>query len=69
VKLGRICKPGPKKRKQIAQEDFKEWFNSAKGFYDAYELMLEKREYKLAAFINSSNYFLSTSRNAQSAIL
>jgi HEPN domain-containing protein/predicted nucleotidyltransferase len=51
LKLGRICKPSPKKRKQIAAEDFKEWFNSAKDFYRHYDYALNDRKYKLAAFL------------------
>jgi len=50
LKLGRICKPSPKKRQQIAEEDFKEWFTSARGFYDNYKFNLDKRRYKIAAF-------------------
>ncbi|GAF93903.1 unnamed protein product, partial [marine sediment metagenome] len=50
LKLGRICKPSPAKRKQIAQEDFKEWFKSAKGFYKHFEYALNDRDYKIAAF-------------------
>ena len=50
LKLERIRKPSPKKRKQIAEEDFKMWFKSAKGFYAAYTFHLNRREYKLAAF-------------------
>ena len=50
LKLGRIRKPSPAKRKQIAQEDFKEWFASARGFYDNYKFNLDKRRYKIAAF-------------------
>ena len=50
LKLERIRKPSPAKRKQIAQEDFKQWFSSAKGFYAAYTFHLNRREYKLAAF-------------------
>jgi len=35
--LERIRKPSPAKRKQIAEEDFKMWFNSAKDFYLGYQ--------------------------------
>ncbi|MFC1677386.1 HEPN domain-containing protein [Planctomycetota bacterium] len=50
LKLERIRKPSPAKRKQIAQEDFKQWFKSAKEFYGYYEDGLKKRQYKTAAF-------------------
>jgi len=50
-KLERICKPSPAKRKQIAQEDFQQWFTSAKDFYTSYEFNLKRRKYKLAAFL------------------
>jgi HEPN domain-containing protein/predicted nucleotidyltransferase len=51
LKLERIRKPSPKKRKQIAQEDFKEWFTSAKEFYVQYEYAFQRRKYKVAAFL------------------
>ncbi|MFC1676565.1 HEPN domain-containing protein [Planctomycetota bacterium] len=50
LKLERIRKPSPQKRKQIAQEDFKQWFTSAKDFYLGYEFYFKKRKYKIAAF-------------------
>ena len=50
MKLGRIRKPSPAKRKQIAEEDFKEWFKSAKIFYKHFEYALKDRNYKQAAF-------------------
>lgn len=50
LKLERIHRPSPAKRKQIAEEDFRMWFNSARGFYGMYEDALRKREYKIAAF-------------------
>ncbi len=50
MKLERIRKPSPAKRKQIAEEDFKMWFKSAKVFYKQYENALKMREYKNAAF-------------------
>ena len=50
LKLERISKPSPAKRKQIAQEDFKMWFTSARDFYTSYEFNLKRRKYKLAAF-------------------
>jgi len=50
LKLERLRKLSPAKRKQLAQEDFKMWFNSAKNFYMFYEVGLKKRKYKEAAF-------------------
>ncbi|MHC4396795.1 MAG: HEPN domain-containing protein, partial [Planctomycetota bacterium] len=50
LKLERIRKPSPQKRKQIAEEDFKMWFTSAKQFYSHFESDLKKRWYKIAAF-------------------
>lgn len=50
LKLERIRKPNPAKRKQIAEEDFKSWFKSAKVFYDTFEYNLSKRHNKEAAF-------------------
>jgi len=48
--LGPINVITPQQRKQIAEEDFKQWFKSAKEFYTTYEFHLEKRWYKKAAF-------------------
>ena len=50
LELARIRKPSKAKRKQIAEEDFKQWFLSAKVFYKQYENALKMREYKNAAF-------------------
>ncbi|MHC4396008.1 MAG: HEPN domain-containing protein, partial [Planctomycetota bacterium] len=50
LELARIRKPSPAKRKQIAEEDFKEWFKSAKDFYWQFEGAYNHRKYKLAAF-------------------
>jgi len=50
LKLERRRKLSPAKRKQIAAEDFKEWFASAKEFFAAYDFHLKRRKYKLAAF-------------------
>jgi HEPN domain-containing protein/predicted nucleotidyltransferase len=50
LKLERIRKPSPQKRKQIAEEDFKSWFNSAKRFYSLYETSLARRWNKEAVF-------------------
>ena len=38
-------------RKQIAEEHFDMWFNSAKEFYVFYEVALKRRKYKEAAFV------------------
>ncbi len=40
----------PRQRKQIAEEHFKQWFKSAKEFYDNFVVNFEKRRYKNAAF-------------------
>jgi len=50
LELARIRKPSPQKRKQIAEEDFKQWFSSAKDFYTSFEFNLNRRKNKLAAF-------------------
>jgi len=49
-KLERRRKLDPAERKRIAEEDFKYWFKMAREFYITYELVLEKRFYKRAAF-------------------
>jgi len=51
LKLQRRRKLSPAKRKQLAQEDYNMWFNSAKRFYEGYEFHLNKRHYKEAAFM------------------
>ena len=51
LKLERRRKLSPAKRKQIAKEDFKMWFNSAKEFYHCYGVELKRRKYKEAAFL------------------
>jgi len=50
LKLERRRKLSPQKRKQIAEEDFKMWFTSAKDFYWQFEGAFNHRKYKLAAF-------------------
>ena len=50
LKLARIRKPTPQKRKQIAQDDFNMWFTSAREFFAAYNFHLKRRKYKEAAF-------------------
>jgi len=49
--LGKAKILTPQQRKQIAEEDFKQWFKKAKSFYDSFEHKVEKRDYKLAAFM------------------
>jgi HEPN domain-containing protein/predicted nucleotidyltransferase len=51
LKLERIRKPSPQKRKQIAQEDFKMWFKSAKEFVIDFNNAFNRRSYKQAAFL------------------
>jgi len=48
--LGSINVIKPQQRKQIAEEDFKQWFKSAKEFYRSYELNLKEHQYKISAF-------------------
>ena len=48
--LGKAKILTPQQRKQIAQEDFKQWFKKAKGFYAAYGFHLNRHDNKLAAF-------------------
>jgi len=48
--IGTIKTIPPGKRKQLAQQEFKKWFESAKDFYGQYEHAFGKRKYKLAAF-------------------
>ena len=48
--LGKAKLLTPQERKRIADEDFKQWFKSAKVFYKQYENALKMREYKNAAF-------------------
>jgi len=48
--LGSINVITPQQRKQIAEEDFKQWFASAKDFYTSFEFNLKRRKNKLAAF-------------------
>lgn len=50
MKLERRRKLSPAKRKQIAQEDFKMWFTSAKQFFIDFKTDLDRRWYKKAAF-------------------
>jgi len=51
LKLERRRKLSPQKRKQIAEEDFKQWFASAKVFYKQFEYALADRNNKEAAFL------------------
>jgi len=50
-KLERRRRLDPAERKRIAEEDFKYWFKSAKDFYMFFEVGIEKRKYKRAAFM------------------
>ena len=49
-KLARRKRLDPAERKNIAQQDFKQWFKSAKDFYMFFEVGLKKGRYKKAAF-------------------
>ncbi len=49
--LGRVKILTPKRRRQIAQQDFKQWSKNAKDFYFGYEVYFKKRNYKKAAFM------------------
>ena len=49
-KLEKARKLSPEERKQIAQQDFKNWFNSAKDFKGQFEYALKRGKYKIAAF-------------------
>lgn len=48
--LGKAKILTPEQRKQIAEDDFKQWFKKAKAFYNSSQRNVEAREYKLAAF-------------------
>ncbi|MHC4395558.1 MAG: HEPN domain-containing protein [Planctomycetota bacterium] len=48
--IGTIKTIPPEKRKQLAQQEFKKWFKSAKEFFDTFYDDLGKRRYKKAAF-------------------
>lgn len=48
--LGKAKILTPQQRKQIAEDDFKQWFKSGKQFYGLYETCLGKKWYKKAAF-------------------
>jgi len=49
--LARPRKLNPKERRGLAKAHFEQWFTSAKEFYDSYEFNLERRRYKIAAFL------------------
>nr|AUN36948.1 hypothetical protein [uncultured bacterium] len=49
-KLEKAQKLSSEERKQIAQEDFKYWYKSAREFYDDFKSNLEKRRYSKSAF-------------------
>ncbi|MHC4739792.1 MAG: HEPN domain-containing protein, partial [Planctomycetota bacterium] len=48
--LGSINVLKPQQRKQIAEDDFKQWFKKAKDAYFMYEHAIKFRKYKEAAF-------------------
>ncbi|MFH1615496.1 MAG: HEPN domain-containing protein [Planctomycetota bacterium] len=50
-RLGKIKKLKPEEQKQIAEDDFKQWFKSGKEFYTNYEDNLRRRWNKKAAFM------------------
>ena len=49
-KLEKAQKLSPEARKQIAQEDFKYWFKSAREFLTSFEDAFKRRLYNNAAF-------------------
>ena len=49
-KLEKAQKLSPEERKQIAQEDFKYWFKSAREFLTSFEDAFKRRLYNNAAF-------------------
>jgi HEPN domain-containing protein len=49
-KLERRRKIDSARRLEIAQEDFEQWFESAKGFLKGFNFYLGEKDYKLAAF-------------------
>lgn len=49
-KLERRRRIEPKRRLEIAEEDFEQWFESAKEFYEFYSIAIEKAYYNKAAF-------------------
>lgn len=48
--LGKAKILEPEERQRIAQEDFNQWFESAKGFFRQFEHASEDQDYKIAAF-------------------
>ena len=49
-KLTRRRKLDPAERKNIAQQDFKQWTKTARDFYFGFEIYIKKRKNKIAAF-------------------
>lgn len=49
-KLARRRRLDPKERQKYSEEDYRQWFKSAKGFYKMFEAAFAMREYKIAAF-------------------
>ena len=60
-KLARRKKLDPVERKNITQQDFKQWFASAKEFYDHFDYAFKKRSYKKA---QATQHQLTTSKPA-----
>jgi len=62
MKLERRRKLSPAKRKEIAEEDFKMWFKSAKEFVIDFKNAFNRRSYKQAAFLlhQATERFYST---------
>ena len=50
LKLAKARRLKPEERRKIAEEDFKEWFKSAREFFEDYQSNYEKRRCKKAAF-------------------
>ncbi len=40
----------PEESKVIAEQNYKQWFEKGKGFYEGYDFYLEREEHSLAAF-------------------
>jgi HEPN domain-containing protein len=49
-RLPAIKKLNAKERKRKAEANFKNWFESAKGFYKGFNFHLKEKDYKIAAF-------------------
>ncbi|MDD5728285.1 MAG: HEPN domain-containing protein [Victivallales bacterium] len=64
-KLERKRRISPKRRLEIAEEDFAQWFESANDFFWGYRQYLEKNKHKIAAF----NLHQATERFYATALL